>query len=67
MNEHEKESVVKAQITYFKWVISPPNIDHKLFFFSKERKKLSCETLIVYFVNVRHPFLTFPVLFLSFC
>jgi hypothetical protein len=46
MNEHEKESVVKAQITYFKWVMSPPNIDHKLFFFSKERKKLSCETLI---------------------
>jgi hypothetical protein len=38
MNEHEKESVVKAQITYFKWVMSPPNIDHKLFFFSKERK-----------------------------
>ena len=46
MNEHEKESVVKAQITYFKWVMSPPNIDHKLFFFSKERKKLSCDTLI---------------------
>jgi hypothetical protein len=23
MNEHEKESVVKAQITYFKWVMSP--------------------------------------------
>jgi hypothetical protein len=35
MNEHEKESVVKAQITYFKWVMSPPNIDNKLFFFSK--------------------------------
>ena len=46
MNEHEKESVVKAQITHFKWVMSPPNIDHKFFFFSKERKKLSCETLI---------------------
>ena len=28
------------------WVMSPPNIDHKLFFFSKERKKLSCDTLI---------------------
>jgi hypothetical protein len=26
--------------------MSPPNIDHKLFFFSKERKKLFCETLI---------------------
>jgi hypothetical protein len=46
MNEHDKESVVKAQITYFNWAMSPPNIDHKLFFFSKERKKLSCETLI---------------------
>ena len=32
--------------TYFKWVMSPPDIDHKLFFFSKEWKKLSCETLI---------------------
>jgi hypothetical protein len=41
MNEHEKESVVKAQITYLKWVMSPPNFDHKLFFFTKERKKLS--------------------------
>jgi hypothetical protein len=51
MNEHEKESVVKAQITYFKWVMSPPNIDHKLFFFSKERKKLSCETLIQNLLN----------------
>jgi hypothetical protein len=46
MNEHEKESVVKAQITYSKWVMSSPNIDNKLFFFSKEMKKLSCETLI---------------------
>jgi len=41
MNEYEKESVVKAQITYFKWVMSPPNNDHKLFYFSKERNKLS--------------------------
>ena len=32
--------------TYFKWVMSPSNINHKLFFFSKERKKLSCVTLI---------------------
>ena len=32
--------------TYFKWAMSPPNIDHKLFFFSNKRKKLSCETLI---------------------
>jgi hypothetical protein len=35
MNEHENKSVVKAQITYFKLVMSPLNIDHKLFFFSK--------------------------------
>ena len=52
MNEHEKESVVKAQITYFKWVMSPPNIDHKLFFFSKERKTLSCEALIQNLVKI---------------
>jgi hypothetical protein len=61
MNEHEKESVVKAEITYFKWVMSTPNIDHKLFFFSKERKKLSCETLIqnlLKIVNHTHSVLT---------
>jgi hypothetical protein len=52
MNEHEKEFVVKAQITYFKWVMSSSDIDHTWFFFSNERKKLSCETLILNLLKI---------------
>ena len=44
-SENEKESALKAQITYFRHVISPPNIDHKLFYFSKDKKKFKIDQL----------------------
>jgi hypothetical protein len=59
VTEHEKESVVNAQITYFRWVMSPPNIDHKLFFFSKERKTLAYGTLIQNLLKIVSLFVQF--------
>ncbi|XP_076089448.1 uncharacterized protein LOC143059771 [Mytilus galloprovincialis] len=50
--ENEKESALKAQITFYKFVIILPNVEHKLFFFSKDKKKFNSEQLMLNFVKI---------------
>lgn len=45
--ENEKEAALKAQITFYKLVIILPNIEHKLILFSKHKKKLNSEQLML--------------------